>query len=69
MLPRTHRLLLILPLHFNEGNAPADFIKDATQWKFFFYAKHEGGVLLDLDKADLIVQALPVIQQALTLGR
>lgn len=69
VLPRTHRLLLILPLHFNEVNAPADFIKDAAQWKFFFYAKHEGGVLLDLDKADLIVQALPVIQQALTLGR
>lgn len=69
VLPRTHRLLLILPLNFTEVNDPADFIKDAAQWKFFFYAKHEAGVLLDLDKAELITKALPVIRQALTLGR
>ena len=48
VLPRKHRLLLLLDLDFNEVDDPTGIAEDATQWKFFFYAQHQGGVTVNL---------------------
>ena len=64
VLPRTHRLTLLLPLEFNEIDDPHGIASDATEWKFFFYAKHEGGVSIRINEKKEIKQALPIIKQA-----
>ncbi|MBT7061979.1 MAG: DUF262 domain-containing protein [Lentisphaerae bacterium] len=68
LLPRKHQINLLLPLAFNEIDDPHDIAQDATQWKFFFHAKYGGGVLVSVAEEDDIPHALPLIQQALTLG-
>ena len=64
VLPRKRRLTLLLPLEFNEIDDPHDIASDATEWKFFFYAKYEGGVSVRINEKEEIVQALPIIKQA-----
>jgi predicted transport protein len=64
VLPRRHRLALLLPLHFNEIEDPSGLARDATEWKFIVNAQHEGGVSLSITDADAIEGALPLIRQA-----
>ena len=64
VLPRARRLTLLLPLEFNEIDDPHGIASDATEWKFFFYAKHEGGVSIRINEKKEIKQALPIIKQA-----
>lgn len=64
VLPRKHRINLLLPLDFNEVDDPAGIAQDATQWKFLFYAQYEGGVSIPIREADDIEKALPMIRQA-----
>jgi len=61
VLPRKHRLNLLLPLDFNEVDDPAGIARDATQWKFLFYAQHEGEVSLSINDFEDIGRALPMI--------
>lgn len=44
VLPRKHRINLLLALDFNEFHDSAGIAQDATQRKFFFHAQYEGGV-------------------------
>jgi len=44
---------------------PGGLATDATEWKFLFYAKYEGGVLLRIKDTDDIEAAIPIIQQSL----
>ena len=64
VLPRARRLTLLLPLEFNEIDDPHGIASDATESKFFFYAKHEGGVSIRINEKKEIKQALPIIKQA-----
>ena len=64
VLPRKHKLLLLLPLDHSEIEDPHGLSEDATEWKFLFYAKHEGGVLLRIKQERDIEHALPIIRQA-----
>jgi len=64
VLPRRHKLTLLLALDFNEIDDPSGFVHDATQWKFFVYAKHEGGVHLSVDNKSAIETSIPFIRQA-----
>ena len=64
VLPRKRRLVLLLPLEFNEIDDAHGIASDATEWKFFFYAKYEGGVSVRIDEKKQIEQALPIIKQA-----
>jgi len=68
VLPRKHRLLLLLPLDHSEIEDPHGLSEDATGWKFLFYAKHEGGVLLRIKEESDIEHALPIIRQAYSLA-
>jgi predicted transport protein len=68
VLPRKRRLTLLLPLDFNEIDDPHSIADDATEWKFFFYAKHEGGVSIRINEMEQISQALPIIKQAYNLA-
>ena len=68
VLPRKHRLLLLLPLNHSEIDDPHGLSQDATVWKFLFYAKHEGGVLLRIREPIDIEHAMPIIRQAYALA-
>jgi predicted transport protein len=64
ILPRRYKLTLLLALDFNEVDDPSGFAHDATQWKFFVYAKHEGGVHLSVDNERAIEASIPFIRKA-----
>jgi predicted transport protein len=69
VLPRRYSLTLLLALDFNEIDDPSGIAHDATQWKFFIHARHEGGVRLRVDNPVAIEDALPLIRQAYTACR
>ena len=57
-----------MPLDHAEIDDPHGLASDATEWKFIFYAKHEGGVLLRIrDEAD-IDHAIPIVRMAYALA-
>lgn len=64
VLPRKERLSLLLPLDYSDIEDPHNLASDATEWKFLFYAKYEGGVLLPVWNEHDIDHALPMIKQA-----
>jgi predicted transport protein len=64
VLPRRYRLVLLLPLDFNEIDDQSGLARDATEWKFIVHAQHEGGVSLSITSFDEIDRALPLIRQA-----
>lgn len=64
VLPRKHHLTLLLPLDFHEVDDPHGMAEDATQWKFFYYAQHEGGVALSIHREEHIANAVAIVQQA-----
>jgi uncharacterized protein with ParB-like and HNH nuclease domain/predicted transport protein len=68
VLPRAHKLTLLLALDFNEADDPSGLAKDATEKKFFVHARHEGGVSMSIWDVDGIEKALPIIRQAHTLS-
>jgi hypothetical protein len=57
----------LLPLDFLDD--PSGIAHDATQWKFFIHARHEGGVRLRIDNAVAVNDALPLIRQVYTAFR
>jgi uncharacterized protein with ParB-like and HNH nuclease domain/predicted transport protein len=64
VLPRAHKLTLLLALDFNEVDDPSGLAKDATEKKFFVHARHEGGVSMSIWDVEAIENALPLIRQA-----
>jgi predicted transport protein len=69
VLPRRYTLNLLMPLDFNEIDDPSGLAQDATQWKFFIHAKHDGGVSLSIEDIDTIAKAVPLIRQAHAVSR
>jgi predicted transport protein len=69
VLPRRYSLTLLFPLDFHEIEDPSGLAQDATQWKFFIHARHEGGVSLRVGDVAAIDTALPLIRQAHTASR
>lgn len=67
VLPRKRRLNLLLPLEHGEIDDPHGLASDATEWKFLFYAKYEGGVLLRVKEAEDVEHAMPIIRKAFLL--
>jgi predicted transport protein len=65
VLPRAHKLTLLLALDFNELDDPSGLARDATENKFFVHARHEGGVSMSIYDSDAVAGALPIIRQAL----
>ena len=64
VLPRAHKLTLLLALDFAEIDDPSGLAKDATEKKFFVHARHEGGVSMSIWDTNAIENALPLIRQA-----
>jgi uncharacterized protein with ParB-like and HNH nuclease domain/predicted transport protein len=69
VLPRAHKLTLLLALDFNEVDDPLGLAKDATEKKFFVHARHEGGVSMTIWDVDAIDKSLPIIRQALAISK
>ena len=69
VMPRRYNLTLLLALDFNEIDDASGLAEDATQWKFFVHAKHEGGVSLNVGDAEAIASAAPLIRQAHAASR
>lgn len=68
VLPRKHRLTLLLAMDFSEVDDPTGIAEDATDSKFFFYAKYEGGVAVKIREIEHIDEAMPFIRQAYDLA-
>lgn len=69
VLPRKRCLTLLLSLDFNEVDDPEGIAEDATQWKFFANAQHEGGVTVSVYKDEDIELVMPIVRQAYTITR
>jgi uncharacterized protein with ParB-like and HNH nuclease domain/predicted transport protein len=67
VLPRKSRILLLLPLDFNEVEDTSDLVQDTSQWKFFVNAVYEGGAFIRVDSEALIEKALPIVRLAYEL--
>lgn len=63
VLPRKHRLSLLLALEFNEIDDPLGISKDASQKKFFVNAVHGGGVYVSIREITDIDAAMPLVRQ------
>jgi len=68
VLPRKHRIVLLLDLDFNECKDVDDQTSDATEYKFLFHATHEGGVMYHLNDASHIGGAMRMIRLAYELS-
>jgi predicted transport protein len=64
VLPRAHKLTLLIALDFNEVDDPSGLAKDATEKKFFVHARHEGGVSMSIWDTRAVEKALAIIRQA-----
>ena len=69
VLPRKRRILLLLNLDFNECDDPAGIAGDAQDYKFFFYAKHAGGVYCPLTEPEGLPEVMHLVRQAHQLAR
>ncbi|HYL32000.1 MAG TPA: DUF262 and DUF1524 domain-containing protein [Stellaceae bacterium] len=68
VLPRAHRLTLLLALDFSEADDPSDIVMDASKKKFFMHAKHDGGVAMNVRTSEEIEKAVPIIKQAFAVS-
>jgi predicted transport protein len=64
ILPRQHRLLLLLDLAHADCEYLDENTHDATEWRFMFYAQHSGGVAYRLSDASEIESAMKLVRQA-----
>lgn len=64
VIPRRHRLTLLLNLDFEESEDASGKAKDATESAFVMYACERGGVLFNFGNEDDIGPAMIVIRQA-----
>jgi predicted transport protein len=64
VLPRQHRVLLLLDLDFDECDFLDDRAADATEYKFIVNARHSGGVCYSLDDVRFMDGALHLVRQA-----
>jgi predicted transport protein len=69
VLPRKNRILLLLPLEFNEVEDPSGIAEDTSQWKFLTNAQYEGGVHIPIREEADIDKALPIIRMAREVGK
>lgn len=69
VLPRKWNLVLRLNLDFDECEDHDDQTGDATTHKFFFHAKHAGGVYYRLDHKGQVGTAMKLVRQAYELAR
>jgi len=67
LLPRTHRVLLLLPPDFSEINDDSGLAIDATGRKFFANAKYEGGTVVRVNELADIDSSVGIIRQSLLL--
>ncbi|MDE2125271.1 MAG: DUF262 domain-containing protein [Armatimonadetes bacterium] len=64
LLPRKHGIVALLALDFNEVVDDAGIARDASQWKFFANAVHEGGVSVSINQESDVEDAMAIIRQA-----
>lgn len=64
VLPRTHKVTLLLAMNFDEVDDPSGIAEDATEKKFIVHARHEGGVSINVSSIDMIDAVMPLIRQA-----
>jgi uncharacterized protein with ParB-like and HNH nuclease domain/predicted transport protein len=64
MIPRKHRLTLLLNLDFEDCDDPSGRTRDATENEFIMYASEEGGVLFLVNNKNQIADAMHLVRQA-----
>jgi len=68
ILPRKHRLLLLLPSDFSEISDHSGLALDATGRKFFANAKYEGGTVVRVNEVGDIGAAVSVLRQSMPVA-
>jgi predicted transport protein len=69
VLPRKHRIDLLLNLDYNEVEQGAGIAEDASQWKFFVNASRDGGVYARIQSTADVEKAMPMVRQAHAVAR
>ena len=64
IIPRRHRLTLLLNLDFDTVSDPSGKATDASEWAFVVNANESGGVLYSFDSAAEIEAAMNLVLQA-----
>ncbi len=64
ILPRKSHLTLLLDIGFDEVSHLSQRVQDATEQKFFFYAKHAGEAFMHLHRREDLNEALACIRHA-----
>lgn len=64
VLPRKRHLTLLLALDFNEVDDAHGIAEDASAYKFFINASHQGGVHVVIREPTDLDRALPLVRQA-----
>jgi len=64
VIPRKHRLLMVLNLEYEECDDPTQRVIDATQYAFIPNASENGGVLFSLETNSHVAAAMHVVRQA-----
>jgi hypothetical protein len=64
VLPRKGYLILLMDIGFDDVSHISSRVQDATEQKFFFYAKHSGGAFIHVHVEDQIPDALLCVKRA-----
>jgi predicted transport protein len=64
IIPRKHRLSLLLNLDYEECDDPLKLTRNATEYAFIVNAKENGGVVFSLKDTTSIADAIKLIRQA-----
>jgi uncharacterized protein with ParB-like and HNH nuclease domain len=64
VLPRKGYLTLLMDIDFDEVSHVSSRVQDATEQKFFFYARHSGGAFIHISDENEIPDALLCVKRA-----
>jgi hypothetical protein len=62
-------LVLLLHVDFDEVAGFSERVQDATEQKFFFYAKHSGGASIAFHKQEELEEVMVCVRRAYQLAR
>lgn len=69
VLPRKHHLVLLLDADFDELRELSPRVADATEQKFFVYAKYSGGTSLQFTGEAELQDTMACVRRAFELAR
>ncbi len=69
VLPRKNYLMLLLNIDYDEVSSLSERVNDATEQKFFFYAKYSGGSCITVGQEEHLDDVMVCVRRACELAR